>query len=167
MSRDLRIMIIGRPGSGKSTFSLDLHRALGIPLYHLDKIFFEASWTERNYQEFLDLQNQWVQAPSWIIDGNSTKSYELRYQKATHCIYFNFPRSLCYWRVFKRLWDKNPNIDDRAEECDEVVRWPLLKYMWNFESRVYPKLELLKKQYPEVIFIEACSDEQLREMRLY
>ena len=166
MSRELRIMIIGRPGSGKSTFSFDLHQCLNIPLYHLDKIFFESSWKERKYKEFLDMQQQWVKSSSWIIDGNSTKSYELRYQRATHCLYFNFPRYLCYWRVFKRLWHKNPSIDDRAESCNEVVRWPLLKYMWDFDRRVKPKLEHLKNQYPQVTFIEVCKDEQLRALEV-
>lgn len=34
-----RIMIMGRPGSGKSTFSIKLQTMLNIPLFHLDKHF--------------------------------------------------------------------------------------------------------------------------------
>jgi adenylate kinase family enzyme len=36
-----RIMIFGRPGSGKSTFATWLSRALNLPLHHLDKHFYK------------------------------------------------------------------------------------------------------------------------------
>lgn len=153
-----RIMIIGRPGSGKSTFSVQLQKKLNLPLFHLDKYFFEKNWVERDYQEFLSSQKEMISNPSWIIDGNSTKSYEMRYKNADLCLYFNFPRWLCYGRVFKRLFHKHPDIDDRAPECSETVRWSLLKYMWNFENRVNPILQQLQSQYPHVQFIELRSD---------
>jgi adenylate kinase family enzyme len=51
-----KVMIFGRPGSGKSTFALKLSQTTGLPLYHLDKYFFESHWKERNYQEFLSDQ---------------------------------------------------------------------------------------------------------------
>jgi adenylate kinase family enzyme len=52
-----KIMIFGRPGSGKSTFALDLQKMLKIPFYHLDKYFFRDNWVERDYDEFLEKQN--------------------------------------------------------------------------------------------------------------
>ncbi len=153
-----KIMIIGRPGSGKSTFAVWFSKILNIPVFHLDKYFFEKNWVERNYQEFLSSQKEMISNPSWIIDGNSTKSYEMRYKHAELCLYFNFPRWLCYWRVFKRLFYKHRDIDDRAPNCPETVRWSLLKYMWNFEDRVNPILQQLQSKYPDVQLIELCSD---------
>lgn len=82
----------------------------------------------------------------------------MRYSQADMCIYFNFPRWLCYWRTFKRLVHKHPEIDDRAPQCSETVRWSLLKYMWNFEKRVNPILNRLISKYPKVRFIELRSD---------
>ena len=110
-----RIMIMGRSGSGKSTFSYVLHQKTNLPLYHLDKYFFTDYWQERNYQEFIAIQQELVNQEQWIIDGNSTKSFEMRYKRADVCLYFNFPRYLCYWRVFKRLFYKEIKIDDRAD----------------------------------------------------
>lgn len=49
-----KVMIMGRPGSGKSTCSIQLQQILDIPLFHLDKYFFEANWVPRNYQDFLN-----------------------------------------------------------------------------------------------------------------
>lgn len=152
------IMIMGRSGSGKSTFALRLHNKTKIPLYHLDKHFFCENWVERDYNEFLSIQDTLVNQSSWIIDGNSTKSFELRYRLADVCLYFNFPRRICYWRVFKRLFYKDPLIDDRAPQCNERVSWALLKYMWGFEKRVAPLLSKLRTDYPNVMFIEVHSD---------
>ena len=159
-------MIIGRSGAGKSTAAHDLHKKLKIPLFHLDKHFFVENWEQRDYQAFLSIQQSFVEEPCWIIDGNSTKSYEMRYSQADMCLYFNFPRTICYWRVFKRLLHKNPHIDDRALNCQETVRWSLLTYMWGFEKRVSKLLAKLKIKYPHVQFVELqCDKDVLQFMR--
>ncbi|WP_202943300.1 P-loop NTPase family protein [Candidatus Amoebophilus asiaticus] len=67
--RSTRIMIFGRPGSDKPTFALTLHQATGIPLYHLDKYFYTINWVERDYAEFLTIQQSLIDTKSWIIDG--------------------------------------------------------------------------------------------------
>ena len=36
-----KVIVIGCPGSGKSTFSRALHERTGLPLYHLDLLFCE------------------------------------------------------------------------------------------------------------------------------
>lgn len=159
-----KIMIIGRPGSGKSTFSIQLKKILNLPLFHLDKYFFEENWKERNYQDFLSIQQEMVNSARWVIDGNSTKSYEMRFAQADVCLYFNFPRWLCYWRVLKRLFHKHSEINDRALGCHETVRWSLLSYMWNFEGRVKPILNHLKSKYPNVHLIELRADQDIRNL---
>lgn len=159
--QNLRIMIFGRPGSGKSTFALKLHETTGLPLYHLDKYFFENNWKERNYNEFLTIQRSLVNQDEWIIDGNSTKSFEMRYAKADLALYFNYPRYICYWRIFKRLFCKNKAIDDRAENCNETVRFSLIKYMWSFEKRVKKQIANLRTKYPNCRFMEITSDKDL------
>lgn len=34
-----KILVIGNSGSGKSTFARKLHRATGLPLFHLDLVW--------------------------------------------------------------------------------------------------------------------------------
>lgn len=157
-----KIMIFGRPGSGKSTFALSLHKATKIPLHHLDKHFYKSNWVEQDYQEFLKIQQAIINTDSWIIDGNNTKSLESRYQRADLVIYFNYPRWLCYWRTLKRFFKKNSEIDDRADGCAENIRFSLLRYMWSFESRVAHQITLLKEKYPYTRFVEISSDKDLK-----
>ena len=37
-----KIIVIGCPGSGKSTFSRMLNKVINIPVYHLDNMFYET-----------------------------------------------------------------------------------------------------------------------------
>ena len=156
--------ITGASGSGKSTFAVKLHKATGIPPYHLDKYFYSENWVERNYQEFLTIQQEFVDQEQWIIDGNSIKSLDIRWARATIVLYFNYPLLLCYWRVFKRLFSKDPHIDDRAQQCSETIQWSLLKYMWTFNQRVTGVIEKLRKQCPQAAFYEIKNDQALDKL---
>lgn len=158
----MRIMIFGRPGSGKSTTATRLGKLLALPVYHLDKYFFVENWKERNYQEFLQIQQDLVNHDSWIIDGNATKSLEMRYARAQVVLYFNYPRPTCLWRLFKRTWRKDVAIQDRAAGCHENVRWQLVKYMWGFDERVQDVLVNLKNSYPDVQICTITNDRELK-----
>ena len=39
-----KIVLIGSGGSGKSTLAKQLSHALGIPVYHLDTLFWKPNW---------------------------------------------------------------------------------------------------------------------------
>lgn len=162
----MRIMIFGRPGSGKSTFALALSKKLSIPLYHLDKYFFVFNWVMRDYEEFLEDQYTIVAQKDWIIDGNSLQSIQIRYSEADVCIYFNYPRLTCLWRLIKRNFMKDPAIEDKAQGCKERISWQLIKYMWTFEYRLNNRLEhqlnMMREMYPHVKFYTVCSDQELQ-----
>lgn len=159
-------MIFGRPGSGKSTFALKLAQKTKLPLFHLDKYFFVANWQMRDYGDFLEDQYTIVAQKDWIIDGNSLQSLLTRYSEADICIYFNYPRLLCLWRLFKRMFIKDVGIDDRAQGCPERVSWMLVKYMWTFEyrlnNRLASQLDFLREVYPQVKFYMVCNDGELQ-----
>lgn len=40
-----KVIVIGSPGAGKSTFSRQLHRLTGLPLYHLDLLWHKPDRT--------------------------------------------------------------------------------------------------------------------------
>ena len=159
-------MIFGRPGSGKSTFALNLSQKLNIPVYHLDKIFYVNNWVERNYQEFLNMQQNLATQNNWIIDGNATKSLELRYAQADIVIYFLMPRLTCLWRILKRKLFKDPQIDDRAPNCPErIMNLKFLIYTWTFNKRVKKQIMELQSKYPNTKFYKICSNKQLIEIK--
>jgi adenylate kinase family enzyme len=160
-----RIMIFGRSGSGKSTFAIWLAQKLDLPLHHLDKHFYQENWIERDYFDFLAIQQNIVDGDEWIVDGNSTRSIEMRWSRADLVIYFNFSRIICYWRILKRFFWPNKSFDDRAPGCDEKITWSLLKYIWRFEKRVAGQLALLKESYPEALFREIKNADDLKRLK--
>ena len=160
-----RIMITGRPGGGKSTFSFWLHEKLQLPLYHLDRYYFQENWVERNYDEFMQIQTELVSRDSWIIDGVQVRSLEVRYARADVCCYFDFPRWQCMWRIFKRQFIKDVRIQDRAEGCSEILSWKLIVYTWKFGHKIGNTMEKLQEKYPAVRFYRVRSAYELQQLK--
>jgi len=142
-----RIAIIGLPGSGKSTFAIQLGKILGIPVHHLDKHMFDGR-EKRDREEFLSIKEALVHEESWIIEGCSLSTLEMRFARADTVIYFHLPRWLCIGRVCKRLFQKTPDTG-----CLSGINWELIKYIWNFDRDKRESIEALQKCYPEVEFV--------------
>ncbi len=159
-----KIVIFGRPGSGKSTFCSKLAKKMGLPLFHLDKIYFAKDWTKRDNQAYLDDLHAIVQQDEWIIDGNCLRSLDVRWQQADLVIHFNFPFYLCLWRLIKRLWAKDCTIDDRAPGCYEAVRWDLVTYTWRWNWRVKDLIPELQKHYPHVPYLTVKSSKEVTQL---
>jgi len=160
-----RVVIFGRPGSGKSTFATWLSHFLGLPLHHFDKHFYIRNWVERDYNEFFQIQQDIVNSGRWIIDGNSTRSLQTRFSKADLVLYFNIPKVVCLFRLLKRFLRPNTSFDDRAPGCAEKIRLPLLKYMWNFEERVAEDIKNFKDRYPKTVFLEIRKEKDLNTLK--
>ena len=73
-----KIIIIGCPGSGKSIFARRLHDVTGLPIYHLDNLFWKADRTHISRDEFDACLTEYMQGDSWIIDGDYSRTYEMR-----------------------------------------------------------------------------------------
>jgi adenylate kinase family enzyme len=145
-----RLAIIGLPGSGKSTFAIRLGKLLNIPVHHLDRHMFDGR-KKRDRQEFLAAKEALVSQDSWIIEGCSLSTLEMRFARADTIIYFHFPRLLCVWRLCKRIFSFDQTLADSG--CLRGVNWPLLKYVWNFDRDKRKNIEELRKAYPQVEFL--------------
>lgn len=65
------------------------------------------------------------------------------------------------WRSFKRLFIKDENIKDKSDNKQEMLRWSVVKYMWNYNKRVQPIIKELKLKYPDAQFYEVANDKEL------
>lgn len=149
-----KIAIIGLPGSGKSTFAIKLGKLLQIPVYHLDKHTFDGN-TKRPKDKLLEELEEMVNQPSWIIEGCSFSTFEMRFSKADTVIYFHLPRTQCLWNLLKRLFEDERHLNETG--CLKGINWPMLKYMWTFDQEKRPRIEELRKKYPHVHFVEFKS----------
>src|SRR6185503_19111211 len=76
-----KILVIGRPCSGKTTFAKALAEATGIPLHDLDDIYWKKGWQRTSDEHFMQLLGDTVRRDEWILSGNylPTLSYRLRH----------------------------------------------------------------------------------------
>ena len=98
-----RIMIIGCPGSGKSTLSKQLAMKLKLPLVHLDQIYWKSNWQPISDELFDELLLHEVQKDEWIIDGNYSRTISMRLEACDTVIYLDYHRMTCLLGVIKRV----------------------------------------------------------------
>ena len=157
-----RIMIIGCPGSGKSTFARALAAKKGLPLYYLDMMYWNPDRTTKPKEEFRAALRETVSLPEWIIDGNYGSTLEIRMEVCDTVIFLDYPVEVCIAGVEERRGKPRPDMPWVEVEPDlEFIEF-IKKY--NEESR--PKvIELLEKYKEKNIIIfksRAEADEYLR-----
>jgi hypothetical protein len=80
-----RICIIGPSNSGKSTLAEAIARKRGLKAVHLDQLHHlpNTNWKPRPAADFLALHDEEISGSQWVIDGNYSKCFPQRFQRAT------------------------------------------------------------------------------------
>lgn len=74
-----RVIVIGCPGAGKSTFASKLAAKTRLPLYYLDMIWHRADRTVIGRDEFDRQLDKLVNEDEWIIDGNYARTLPMQH----------------------------------------------------------------------------------------
>ena len=90
-----RIIVIGCPGSGKSTFSRALNEKTGISLYHLDMMYWNPDKTTVEKTVFLERLEEVLGKDEWIIDGNYASTMEIRLRMCDTVIFLDYSVDVC------------------------------------------------------------------------
>lgn len=113
-----KVLVIGCPGSGKSTFARRLQALTGLPLIYLDRLYWNADKTWVS-QETLDARIETALAGDrWIIDGNYTRTLELRLQACDTVFFLDYPLELCLQSVAQRIGTVRPDMPWVEEKLD-------------------------------------------------
>ncbi|RYE02702.1 MAG: hypothetical protein EOP61_07630 [Sphingomonadales bacterium] len=137
-----RILIIGSPGSGKSTLARTLAAREGLPLFHLDRLYWKPGWIESDKAEWATQVTALVEQPRWIIDGNYSGTLDLRLARADRVILLDLSPFRCAWRVLRRVLGGRGRVRaDMADGCPERFDLGFLWYVLSFRVRVLPRVE--------------------------
>ncbi len=97
-----RINVIGTTGSGKSTFSSSLAKALDYPYIQMDELFWKPNWQESTDDEFIPQIKQAVSGDLWILDGNYSRTNDIKWKYADTIIWIDYSYSRTLLQLFKR-----------------------------------------------------------------
>ncbi|MBJ7450207.1 MAG: hypothetical protein JHC93_07620 [Parachlamydiales bacterium] len=160
----MKICIFGLPGAGKSYAALELAQHFGIPLHHLDQIFYTNDWQERPAAEFVKQHLAILETPSWVMDGNCMKQLEARFAKSDIAIYINLPKLFCLKRLIDKRLSVKPQIEKLPKGCKKRLPWKLVRFMWNFNKRFGFKIAQLHQRYPNVKYFEVCDKKSAEDL---
>ena len=161
-----KIIVIGCPGSGKSTFSKALHKITGIPLFHLDMMFWNKDKTTVEKSVFLDRLSAAMENSEWIIDGNYSSTMELRMNNCDTVIFLDYPLEVCLNGIMERKGKARSDMPwTEPDEYDQEF----VEFIKNYNTQNRPKvMELLDKYSDKNIFIfkgRSKADEFLNRMQ--
>ena len=144
-----RVLIIGSGGAGKSTLAKVLAERTGLPLFHLDRIYWRPSWIDTPREEWHAMLRSILAGERWIMDGNYRGTLELRIPYADTIVFLAFPRWLCIWRVLKRyVMHRNRTREDMGAGCPERLNWEFLVFLWRYPADGIPKVLDLLAAHP-------------------
>lgn len=153
-----KIIVIGCPGSGKSTFSRELHNITKLPLFHLDMMYWNADKSTVEKSVFLERLENVIQKEEWIIDGNYASTMELRLQECDTVIFLDYPVEVCLAGIAEREGKERadmPWIEPENEDDEEFM-----KFVRNYNSKNKPEVvELLEKYSYKEIYIFKSREE--------
>src|SRR5262245_37858961 len=98
-----RITIIGCGGSGKSTLANNLGRLLGLPVHHLDRLYWKPGWAATPKSEWASIQEGLCGRPAWSMDGNYGGASEIRLLASDTVIFLDMPTRMCLWGAIRRF----------------------------------------------------------------
>lgn len=151
-----RAIIIGCPGSGKSTFARALHQKIGVPLYHLDLMYWNADKTIVPKSLFLSRLAEVMGKDEWIIDGNYASTMEMRISECDTVFFLDLPVDVCLDGISQRRGKTRPDIP-WIEDGDDAE---FLEFIKSYNAQQRPQVLKLLEKYKDKRIIIFTSREQ-------
>lgn len=140
-----RIIVLGCSGSGKSTFSKKLHEITGLPLFHLDNIWWMPDRSHISREEFDRKLDEILQTDKWIVDGDYSRTYEARFKACDTVIFLDYSFDECLNGIIERVGKERADIPWIEQELDPE----LVKLVENYEKDNLPVIAALMEKYSD------------------
>ena len=151
-----RVAVIGCPGSGKSTFARKLHDRTGLPLYPLDNIWWKPDRTHITREAFDAALAEILAKPAWIVDGNYSRTVEMRIAACDTVIFLDFDEQTCMDGIVSRVGENRPDMPWTEQTLDPE----LVALVKSFRTEQRPAILALLDRYADrEIHVFATRDE--------
>ena len=142
-----KIIVIGCPGSGKSTFSRRLQERTGIPLFHLDRMNWNPDGTNVDRPVFQERLERVLREDRWILDGNYGATMEQRFRACGTVFFLDYPLEVCLKGIRERRGKPRPDmpwVEDPGEIDAEF-----LEFVKNYPVQGRPQVQELLRRYSQ------------------
>jgi adenylate kinase family enzyme len=144
-----RVLVIGPPGSGKSTLARSVGARFGLPVFHLDQIYWRTGWIEASAEVFGAEVERLANLPSWVIDGNYTHTIAPRLRAADTVIYLDVRTWLFMVRISWRILINYGRVrPDAAPGCPEWLDLAFLRFAWSWNRTQRGRSLALVESFP-------------------
>lgn len=147
-----KAIIIGCPGSGKTTFAEKLQKCTGLPLYYLDAIWHKPDKTHIPREEFDQRIVEIFETPRWIIDGNYKRTIELRMKQCDTVFLFDLPVEMCLQGVTDRVGKERYDLPWLETELDPEFKQFIEDFPKDTLPYIYELIEKYKDDKRVIIF---------------
>ena len=140
-----KAIIIGCPGSGKTTFAEKLQKCTDLPLYYLDAIWHKPDKTHIPREEFDQRIAEIFETPKWIIDGNYKRTIEMRMKQCDTVFLFDLPVEMCLQGVTDRVGKERYDLPWLETELDPEFK----QFIEDFPKDTLPYIYELIEKYKD------------------
>lgn len=158
-----KIIVLGCPGSGKSFFAKRLHGITGIPLYHLDNIWLRADGTHISREDFDGILQGILNTDAWIIDGDYSRTYEVRLAACDTAVFLDFSEEQCVRGITGRVGKERGDCPFTADTLDGKLLNEVRKYRSEKRPRLVELLEKYKDKEIITFYTREDSDRWLEQ----
>ena len=144
-----KVIVIGCPGAGKSTFARKLSAKTGLPLYYLDMIWHLPDRTTLSREEFATRLEMITSGEKWIIDGNYLHTMPFRLQNCDTVFFFDLPTDVCLAGAEERIGKEREDMPWTDETMNEEFR----QWIIDFPMQQLPVINSLLSEYKEEVKI--------------
>lgn len=147
-----KIIVVGPSGAGKSYFSKQLANITSLPLYHLDNIFWKEDRTHISREEFDEKLLKILEQDKWIIDGDYSRTYELRIRYADTIYFLDFPLEVALDGVEHRIGKPRDDIPWKEETFDPEFKQWIIDWYKNMQPWIYHLVDKYKGSKDIIVF---------------
>ena len=147
-----KVIVIGCPGSGKTTFAEKLNKATGLPLYYLDAIWHKPDRMHISRDEFDDRLGEILAFDEWIIDGNYSRTLERRLIACDTVFLFDLPTEICLAGATERLGKGRYDMPWIEKELDPEFKKQIEEFKDKMSPIIYNLLEKHGRNKKIVVF---------------